>query len=392
MEARLTRAALSAFVLAVTVASVSHAAGYRTKNFVVVAQSPQLAKQVAETAENCRKVEAVEWLGSELPDWPSPCPITVHVGPNMGAGGATSFAFINGQPTHWRMTVQGSHARLIDSVIPHEVLHTVFASHFGQPVPRWADEGACTTLEHVSETTKYEQGLIQFLRSNRGIAFSDMFLMTEYPQDMLPLYSQGHSLARYLIMQGGRRKFVTYIEDALKTGDWTRVTAEHYGYDSVKQLQEHWVAWVAQGSPQIAPRDTTAIAAVGHTTPVASAPPAHHANPRMTPIRPVATQARPASNTVATNDGGESWYARGRIRAASNASDMAAQRGAHAYTPGTTTSIPPMQSLTRPQSPQGPGQVVIEGARGGSPRSHGGTYYDTPTYHATPPNGGTMWR
>ena len=69
------------------------------------------------------------------------------------------------------MNVQGSLERILDSVLPHEITHTIFATHFGRPLPRWADEGACTTVEHSTERRKQEQLLIQFLTSNRGIAF-----------------------------------------------------------------------------------------------------------------------------------------------------------------------------------------------------------------------------
>ena len=103
------------------------------------------------------------------------------VGPHLGAGGATTFTFINGQPRDWHMEIQGSRERILDSVLPHEITHTIFATHFGRPLPRWADEGAATSVEHVSERTKQDQLLIQFLTSNRGIAFNHMFAMKEYP-------------------------------------------------------------------------------------------------------------------------------------------------------------------------------------------------------------------
>ena len=45
---------------------------------------------------------------SELPPWPRPCPIRVMSGRHLGAGGATSFTFINGQPRDWDMEIQGS--------------------------------------------------------------------------------------------------------------------------------------------------------------------------------------------------------------------------------------------------------------------------------------------
>ena len=61
------------------------------------------------------------------------------------------------------MHIQGSRERILDSVLPHEITHTIFATHFGRPLPRWADEGACTTVEHVSEKAKQDNFLIQFL-------------------------------------------------------------------------------------------------------------------------------------------------------------------------------------------------------------------------------------
>ena len=53
--------------------------------------------------------------------------------------------------------------------------------------------------------------LVQFLRTGRGIAFGQMFAMTEYPQDVMPLYAQGYSLAEFLIYHGGRKKFVAFL-------------------------------------------------------------------------------------------------------------------------------------------------------------------------------------
>ena len=122
------------------------------------------------------------------------------------------------------MTIQGSLERMLDSVLPHEVTHTIFATHFRQPLPRWADEGACTTVEHVSERAKAAMMLIEFLRTGRGIAFNQMFAMKEYPHDVMPLYSQGYSLARYLVAQGGKRKFLDFLADGLRDENWTRAT------------------------------------------------------------------------------------------------------------------------------------------------------------------------
>ncbi|MCA9235164.1 MAG: hypothetical protein KDA44_06820, partial [Planctomycetales bacterium] len=119
-------------------ASMAGAGGYRTANFhVVSAPTPQLAKEIGDAAERYRRDLAVEWLGRELPNWPEPCPISARVSPRLGAGGETSFVFDGGRVFGWQMQVQGSCERVLDSVIPHEVTHTIFASHFRRPLPRW---------------------------------------------------------------------------------------------------------------------------------------------------------------------------------------------------------------------------------------------------------------
>ncbi len=241
--------ALRAVVL--TAVLVSLGAGYRTPNFVVEASSEGLAQRVGLAAEKYRRELALSWLGKEMPDWAEPCPITVQVAPHLGAGGETSFVFDRGEVFGWKMRVQGSEERVLDSVLPHEVTHTILATHCRRPLPRWADEGSCTTVEHQSERNKQQNMLITFLRTNKGIAFSQMFAMKEYPPDILPLYAQGYSLARYLIEQGGRRKFLAYVAEGLKSEQWSTATKTYYGYNGLGRLQDSWLEWVKQGSPAV---------------------------------------------------------------------------------------------------------------------------------------------
>jgi hypothetical protein len=246
MDARIAKTALLAAAL------LSCGANWRSENFVVVsAPSDELAQEIATYAERYRRELAIQWLGRELPKWQDPCPISAGIGARTPSSGKTTFIPTGGVPYGWQMEVYGTRERVLDSVLPHEILHTVFASHFGVPLPRWADEGACTTVEHHSEKAKQEANLIHYLKNERGIAFNKMFAMKEYPRDMLPLYAQGYSLARFLIAHGGERKFVDFIGDGLKQRSWTQATQRHYGYESLADLQTTWLAWVKQGSPPI---------------------------------------------------------------------------------------------------------------------------------------------
>jgi len=251
-----TRPVRAAWLLAVLL--VSMGARSATPNFVVETADPQLCRQIAQAAETYRRELAIAWLGQAMPNWSAPCVMTVHVGPNLGPGGATTFVFDRGEVYGWRMTIQGSAQRVLDSVLPHEVTHMILASHFRRPVPRWADEGAATTAEHATEKQKHQQKLIQFLQTNRGIAFSRMFAMTEYPADVMPLYAQGYSLAEYLIQTSGRPAFLRFLADGMDNGQWSAAIARHYGLRDLATLQNAWLAWVQQGSPQREPREPKA--------------------------------------------------------------------------------------------------------------------------------------
>lgn len=244
-----------------TLGSVDAQQPVTTQNFAVFADAPQYANRVAQEAERYRRELAISWLGYELEPWKQRCPIRVTI--DMHAGGETSFAFLmppgsnRGEPTGWEMKVFGPPDRLLDAVLPHEITHTIFATHFGRPLPRWADEGACTTVEHESERSKNHGMLISFLGASpsRGIPFNRMFTMKNYPHDILPLYAQGYSLARFLIQQSGRRPFLDYIADGMQNerpgfelAAWDQATARHYGFRDLSDLQIQWIRWVREGS------------------------------------------------------------------------------------------------------------------------------------------------
>ncbi len=173
------------------------------------------------------------------------------------------------------MNIQGSAERVLDSVLPHEITHMIFASYFRRPLPRWADEGGATSMEHISEKQKHRQMLIRFLQTGRGIAFGQLFAMTEYPQDVMPLYAEGYSLAEYLINHGGRRKFVGFLDEGMRDGQWPAAVQRNYGASDLPSLQNEWVDWVAKGFPE-PPRDSRVMTASAETparpAPVAAVP------------------------------------------------------------------------------------------------------------------------
>lgn len=221
-----------------------------SENFIVLCRDPRLAQAVSQAAERLRRELAVHWLGEELPNWSERCPIEVVTGPNLGAGGETRFTLYNGNVGHWSMSVQGTPERILDSVLPHEITHTIFASYFAPlntHVPRWADEGACTTVEHSSEQNKHKTHLLEYLSTGRGLSFNRMFSLVDYPRDILPLYAQGHSVVEFLIEQGGPRQFVQFLQEGMESQQWEKAVTNAYGYETLGQLQVQWNQWIADG-------------------------------------------------------------------------------------------------------------------------------------------------
>lgn len=236
-------------VLALAAGSL-HAATKRTRNFVVHAPTAEIAEQVGEAAEIYRRELALEWMGTEFKPWGQPCPITVTVG-TMGAGGATTFTFDRGEVFNWNMRIQGSLERILDSVLPHEISHTIFATHFRRPLPRWADEGAATLVEHESERRRQSLLAQQLINERTKIPLKSLLTIKEYPQEMqkvLMLYAEGYTLANFLVDRGGKAKFIAFLDEAHRAG-WERALAHNYKYDSVSSLEKEWCTWVMAGEP-----------------------------------------------------------------------------------------------------------------------------------------------
>jgi hypothetical protein len=344
----------------------------RSANFIVETVDPNFAQQVSQAAEKYRHDLAIEWLGQPMPNWAQPCVMTVQAAPHLGAGGSTTFNFENGEVFGWRMIIQGSQQRVLDSVLPHEVTHMIFASHFRQPLPRWADEGGATTVEHASERNKYRQMLYQYLQTGHGIAFNQMFAMTDYPSDILPLYAEGYSLVEFLVQTAGRRKYIEFLDDGLHSNDWSGAIERNYGIKDLGALQNTWLAWVQQGSPQLKrreapPQPAAAVATLAansrptrpvpnliyHDRDTPAAAPVAMAGLTPVHIRPAVTRASPATAGDVPHSPPKTLPASG-WRAAGGPDSAAVASGAE---PPSVYSTP--SQVARPQPPEEPPQRVL---------------------------------
>ncbi len=358
-----------------------------SENFIVFASSPQWAEQVAEMAELNRRNLALHWLGKELPPWSERVPVHVEAGDHLGAGGETRFSLLGGNRIgQWMMSVSGTQERILDSVLPHEITHTIFATYFahlGKYVPRWADEGACTTVEHISEKKKHQDHLKMFLQTRRGLAFNQMFNLKEYPPDIMPLYAQGHSAVQFLLDQGGPQKFVKFLEAGMRSEAWNSALHEFYDYESIGQFQTLWNQWLADGSPEnllaYAPglqRTDAGVQLASNAVPVTtgstpqSVPLAFATQPEQVNLSAsLASSASMGAPSQLPPLGNESWYKR-RLREVtgeepplstfrSSPNSSVTQIPANGVSP-TPPPFPRQQSVGRSMAPQSNGIQVLD--------------------------------
>jgi len=235
-------------------AMASLGASYRTPNFVVEAPDPAFAEQIGKYAEHYRRQKAIEWLGQEMPTWGRPCPLRVTI--SGASGGATEFGFDNGSILSITMHIEGSPDRLLVSVLPHEITHTVLAYYFRTPVPRWADEGSAVLSEDDRERAVHEQTVRQILQvPGRAIPLRRLFRLKDYPRDpnyVMALYAQGYSVTNFLVSQSSKPVFLAFVAQGMQNNgnNWDAALQTHYRYRSVEELEAAWIQYLRTGGQQ----------------------------------------------------------------------------------------------------------------------------------------------
>jgi hypothetical protein len=248
-----------------------------------------------------------------------------------GPSGATSFQFGQGRVLGMKMEIQGPLDRLLASVLPHEITHTVFAHHFRQPVPRWADEGGSVLSEDDVEKERHDRLTRQILNRNQQIPLRRLFGLKEYPRgEVMSLYAQGFSMADYLVKRSNNSygAFLNFVGHGMQYG-WDNAAQSFYGHRSVEELEEAWLKHL---------RDTKS-------------------NPHMTPAIQVATaqgatQNRPAGQSTSrplvrlTVPPMQPLDPSPIVRGASPTPDQIGQRFAPPQIPPIMVPQPPAQNST----------------------------------------------
>jgi hypothetical protein len=321
-------------------AITSMGAAWRTQNFVVEAPTPAIAQQAGEYAEYYRREKAIQWLGREMPAWNEPCPLKIAVTMN-GSGGATSFVFDRGAILSQDMHIEGTVERLMNSVLPHEITHTVFAYYYRQPVPRWADEGGSVLSEDALERSRHDRLVREILNSpGRMIPLRRLFTLTQYPRDVMVLYAEGYSVTNYLVSISSRPAFLQFIAQGMR-GDWDGAVRTHFRFSSVEELEGAWLANLR------ATRGQPAAVLASRDVPGANGPEVV-ARQTLPPAQPLLEAPRPIYRGQSPSPDSDGSYNRPAVIRQGYLPDYAPSQSG-TYAPASAAPMPPRVQLGMPQ-------------------------------------------
>ena len=228
-----------ASVLTVMSCGQAPLARHETANFVVHAESAQVARRVAETAEVHRKRLAKLWHGKNLEHWSVPCRIRVTITTDRSQA-FTDVTYDQGRVIAHQIELTGDLDVLLKGPLPHELTHVLMGHYFGRQLPRWADEGAAILSEHENQAAQMQKICRRIVAAGDQFPLRRLLAMQEYPDNMRCLYAQGHSVCGFLVAAKGHQTFLAFLGDGAQRG-WDDAVREHYGYKSIEQLEHAWL-------------------------------------------------------------------------------------------------------------------------------------------------------
>lgn len=249
----------AALILWGVVAAPVSAATYQSENFEVTSDSASVAREIAEAAEEWRRVLARHWFKRPLQQWDEICRIQVS-STKTGGSGWTNYEFLSGDLARIDIEMKGPPNRLLEYVLPHELTHVVLVTELNDTLPRWADEGAAMLSESRSQQLRQLLRVKQLIKAGSVIPFDQLFSMRRYPRKkdgLQAFYAQSFTLCEFLIERGGRGRFLQFVQEG-RSGNWDRLIERHYKLKDAEALQAAWSEWALKKSQNPASLDAEA--------------------------------------------------------------------------------------------------------------------------------------
>ena len=169
-------------------------------------------------------------------------------------------------------------------------------------------------------------------------------------------------VARFLLAQGGKQKYLDFLTDGLRDENWPRAVKQHYGQGNLLTLQNQWLDWVRQGSPPLGQPSPVVLASASDQSPSV--------------YSSQAIFRGQSTDEVASEPGEPSRLSRDTLQelpfhvVSNNSSSSGEANSGPPLLPVDITPAVPQttqpQQVTRPQPPQQARQVILEWSRSSS--------------------------
>lgn len=230
--------------LAVATSTPVHAAVHNSTNFTVSAETPEVARKIAEAAEARRAALMQRWFHVENGGhWASPCHIRVIE--QDKCSGWTSYTLRFGEAQDLQIIVRGHFEDILESILPHEVAHAVLVASLGRPLPRWADEGVALLSESETHRARMRHFARDASHSEDAVSLTTVLTQAEYPQDhghLHHFYAASLSLTEFLLTLGGNDTLFRFASEGEREG-WDTAVKRHYSVRDVAELESAWRKW-----------------------------------------------------------------------------------------------------------------------------------------------------
>ena len=220
--------------------------GFATsENFIVYADTQELAEKILAKAEEYREKLATEWFGRAFPDGAG---VTIiHARINKEGHVAVSTPKTTERQHYHYITMRTTEELMLGGTLAHEMSHILFAQAFGR-IPRWMDEGAACFWDDTDRCLKLRAQIADFAQSKK--AWPDLRTVVGQvgvTPDEAAFYAASKYFVMYLLEIGTKEEFMEFARDLRNSRDFDRVVREHYpAIRSFADLESRWRAWAAR--------------------------------------------------------------------------------------------------------------------------------------------------
>ena len=210
-------------------------------NFIVHAPSQQLADGVLHQAEQYREELARAWLGAPLAAGDGP--VIIHVRISAELDHAAMLPSKLPQRTHTILSLKTSREMACGATLPHELLHCVLATRYGEKLPVFAQEGCAGEQDDAEVRAVRRRILAQMSTTGRYPRLRTVLDQGHIAATDQTAYTVSCSLAEFLFARRNRTTFLQFAVDGA-SGGWDAAARRHYGYQTLTELETDWHRWV----------------------------------------------------------------------------------------------------------------------------------------------------